>query len=86
MDNVISLVSALSCAVIFVHAVCQTARVQHRVRDCALWLYAALAAAALWAGVYALVRQPSIQEAALNVAVAGICARVAYKVWRNNRG
>ena len=85
MDNVISLVSALSCAVIFVHAVCQTARVQHRALDCSLWLWALLAAAALWAGAYALVRQPSIQEATLNVAVAGICARVAYKVWRGKK-
>ena len=85
MDNVISLASALSCAVIFVHAVCQAARVKHRASDISLWCRVLLVGGSLWSGVAGLMQQPPLPHAMLAAAVAILCGRVAWKVWRAGR-
>lgn len=84
--TVIGLVSASACLVIFLHAVCQAARVQHRITDVSLWCWALLAGGSFWSGFSALVHQPRIQQVLLNVAFAILCGSVAWKIWRNDRG
>ena len=81
----IGFVSASACAVIFLYAVCQAARVKHRITDPALWCWVLLVGGSLWAGTAALVHQPRVQEVLLNVAFAVLCARVAWKIWRSGR-
>ena len=83
--TLIGLLSAISCAVIFIHAVCQAARVQHRFRDPALWLWVLLVGGSLWAGVDALRVQPKVQEVMLNVAFAALCGRVAWKIFSGRK-
>lgn len=79
----LGIVSCLACAGIFVHAVCQAARVKHRITEPVMWMWVALAGASLWAGVDALRVAPKPHEVALNVAFSLLCMRVAIKIWRH---
>ena len=83
--TLVGLIYAASCSVIFVHAVCQAARVKHRASDISLWCWVLLVGGSLWSGVAGLMQQPPLPHAMLAAAVAILCGRVAWKVWRAGR-